>query len=117
MDHYETPDSVRVSVYAKGASPPPQSSVTIKPDAVDLDLWLPALPSQPGIPRRVVRTLVPFASVDPSKSTFTIGKFKTDIVLIKAKPGVSWPALEAGNGAVGYGLTFGREVDAQHNGH
>lgn len=115
VDHYETPDSVRVSVYAKGAALPPESEVTIAPDAVSLDLWLPPPPGRPNVPRRVLRTLRPFAPVDPAHSSFTIGKFKTDIVLAKATPGVSWPALEAGDGAVGYGLTFGREVDAQHN--
>lgn len=113
VDHYETPDSVHVSVYAKRATS--ESSVTIKANAIELDLWLPALPGK-DVPRRSQRTLKPFAPVDPAKSSFTIGKFKTEIVLAKATPGISWPALEASDSVFGYGLTFGREQDAPNNG-
>lgn len=115
VDHYETPDSVRVSVYAKGANPS-HSSVTIQPESIEWDLWLPALPTNPEVPRRAQRTLHPFAPVNSTKSSFTIGKFKTEIVLVKATPGISWPALEANDSVYGYGLTFGREQDAPHNG-
>ena len=100
IDHYETPNDVRVTVYARGVDRE-QSTIAIRADAVDLALQL-------GDGRRFERTLVPYAEIDAAASSYTIGSIKVELVLAKKARGVSWPALERTDHVAGYGLTFGR---------
>jgi len=58
--------------------------------------------------RRFERTLLPFAPIDAAASSYTLGKMKVDLVLVKKQGGESWPTLERGEPVYGYGLTFGR---------
>ncbi|EPQ30323.1 uncharacterized protein PFL1_01849 [Pseudozyma flocculosa PF-1] len=111
MDHYETPNDVRLTVYAKNVQSE-RSRIAFRADAVEFDLVLPALPtSASGNARRFTKTLAPFSDIDPAASSFVVSKFKVDLVLVKAQKGQSWPALERGDKVVGYGLTFGRDKD------
>ncbi|SNX83884.1 related to diploid state maintenance protein chpA [Melanopsichium pennsylvanicum] len=109
MDHYETPNDVRLTVYAK-AVVADKSSIDFKNDSVIFSLWLPPAPgSSSG--RRFQKVLKPFASIVPAESSFNITKFKVDLVLTKQAKGQSWPCLESGDTPIGYGLTFGRDKD------
>lgn len=110
MDHYETPNDVRLTVYAKAVEVG-ASSIQFHEDRIVFDLALPALPSGSGRPRRFVKTLRPFAPILPQESSFNITKFKVDLVLSKHAKGQSWPCLEQGDKVLGYGLTFGRDKD------
>lgn len=106
IDHYETPADVRVTVYAKGVIPE-ESSIAFEQDRVEMSLCLAPTPSI-AQKRRFVRTLQPFSAIDPAASSFSIGKMKVDMVLVKAESGISWPTLERSDQVHGYGLTFGR---------
>ncbi|PWN47879.1 chord-domain-containing protein [Violaceomyces palustris] len=106
MDHYETPSDLRLTVYAKGVDMG-KSSIVFKDDEVILSLSLPPLNGS-APPRRFQRTLETFSTILPDQSSFQTTKFKVDLVLTKAEKGQSWPCLERGEKAVGYGLTFGR---------
>lgn len=109
MDHYETPNDVRLTVYAKAVDAA-NSSIEFKPDAVVFSLLLPPAPGS-SRSRRFRKTLRPFAPIVPADSTFNITKFKVDLVLTKQTKGQSWPCLESGDRVIGYGLTFGRDKD------
>jgi hypothetical protein len=111
IDHYETPADVRVTVYAKGVEQD-RSSVTINDDQIEFSLRLPPLPTGSDRPRRFQKTMLPYAAIDAAASTFNITRFKIDLILVKQQRGESWPALERGDQALGYGLTFGRRLDA-----
>lgn len=111
IDHYETPADVRITVYAKGVEME-RSRIELRQDAVLLSLALPALPATPNNLRRFNRILAPYAPIDATASSFTVTRFKVDLVLVKQARGQSWPALERGDKAFGYGLTFGRKLDA-----
>ncbi|KDN53069.1 chord-domain-containing protein [Tilletiaria anomala UBC 951] len=112
VDHYETPDDVRVTVYAKAVQTE-KSKVEFREDAVLLSLEMPPAPGGSDLPRRHERVLKPFANIDADSSTFTFTKFKVDLVLVKKVKGQSWPSLESGDKAIGYGLTFGRSKDVR----
>lgn len=107
LDHYETPDDVRITVYAKAVDSA-KSVVNIQPEEVRLDLHLDPVGSITHA-RRFERVLLPYASVHPEKSSFTISKMKVDLILVKAAPNQSWPALERGDPVHGYGVTFGNK--------
>lgn len=107
IDHYETPGDVRVTVYAKGVLPD-ESKIEIQEEQVVLSLCLGPTPSIPH-KRRFERTLQPYAKVDAGKSSYSLGKVKLDMTLVKQASGVSWPTLERGEQVFGYGLTFGRQ--------
>ncbi|WFC95396.1 hypothetical protein MBRA1_002044 [Malassezia brasiliensis] len=79
LDHYETPDDVRVTVYAKAVDAA-KSVVDIQTDQVCLDLHLEPVGSIKHA-RRFEKTLLPYSEVDPEKSSYTIGKMKLDLVL------------------------------------
>ncbi|EST05118.1 Cysteine/histidine-rich domain protein [Kalmanozyma brasiliensis GHG001] len=109
MDHYETPNDVRLTVYAKSVDAA-NSSIEFKEDGVVFSLLLPpATGSSRG--RRFRKVLKPFASINPTDSSFNVTKFKVDLVLVKQQKGQSWPCLESGDKVIGYGLTFGRDKD------
>lgn len=109
MDHYETPNDVRLTVYAKAVDAA-NSSIEFKEDGVVFSLLLPpATGSSRG--RRFRKVLKPFATIIPADSSFNITKFKVDLVLTKQQKGQSWPCLESGDKVIGYGLTFGRDKD------
>ncbi|KAN0064726.1 hypothetical protein ACQY0O_001781 [Thecaphora frezii] len=111
IDHYETPTDVRLTVYAKGVEGD-KSRITFEEQAVHFSLSLPPAPGTSlSRPRKFLRTLHTFAPIDASASTYTLSKFKVDLVLVKRAKGQSWPALESGDAVVGYGLTFGRDKD------
>ena len=109
MDHYETPNDIRLTVYAKAVDAA-NSSIEFKEDGVVFSLLLPpAASSSRG--RRFRKVLKPFAPITPAESSFNITKFKVDLVLTKQAKGQSWPCLESGDRVIGYGLTFGRDKD------
>lgn len=105
IDHYETPTDVRITVYAKAVDAA-VSTVAIGKQEVLLDLSL-APAGSIAHTRRFQRTLRPFGEVDVEQSSYSIGKMKLDLVLVKATPGQSWPALERDDPVYGYGVTFG----------
>ncbi|WFC99855.1 hypothetical protein MYAM1_002601 [Malassezia yamatoensis] len=107
MDHYETPDDVRITVYAKSVNSV-ESQIQLSPEEVQLDLQMDPVGSITHI-RRFQRTLLPYALIDPEKSSYTISKMKVDLVLVKAVSGQTWPALERGDPVHGYGVTFGNK--------
>lgn len=109
MDHYETPNDVRLTVYAKAVDAG-QSSIEFQEQGVVFSLLLPPAPGSTR-PRRFRKVLTPFAPIVPAESSFNITKFKVDLVLAKHAKGQSWPCLESGDRVVGYGLTFGRDKD------
>ncbi len=109
MDHYETPNDVRLTVYAKAVDAA-KSSIEFNDDSITFSLLLPPAPgSSRG--RRFHKVLKPFAPISPTDSSFNITKFKVDLVLTKQAKGQSWPCLESGDRVIGYGLTFGRDKD------
>ncbi|PKI82469.1 hypothetical protein MVES_003675 [Malassezia vespertilionis] len=77
IDHYETPAHVHVTVYAKNIDPA-QSLIVFEHEHVVLSLLLAPMGSITE-PRRFDRTLEPYAAIDPSASTYTIGKMKLDL--------------------------------------
>lgn len=109
MDHYETPNDIRLSVYAKAVDAA-NSSIEFKQDAVVFSLSMPPTNAS-SRPRRFRKLLKPFAPIVPADSSFNITKFKVDLVLTKQQKGHSWPCLESGDRVIGYGLTFGRDKD------
>ncbi|WFD27883.1 hypothetical protein MNAN1_002891 [Malassezia nana] len=108
MDHYETPGDVRVTVYAKGVDAA-QSTIEIRETEVELSLLLAPTPTVPQA-RRFERTLRPYGRINASASSYTLGKMKLDMVLVKQQHGESWPALERDEPVYGYGVTFGRRT-------
>ncbi|CBQ73207.1 related to diploid state maintenance protein chpA [Sporisorium reilianum SRZ2] len=109
MDHYETPNDVRLTVYAKAVDAA-NSSIEFQQDGVVFSLALPPA-SGSTRPRRFRKVLKPFAPIVPAESSFNMTKFKVDLVLTKLHKGQSWPCLESGDRVIGYGLTFGRGKD------
>lgn len=109
MDHYETPNDVRLTVYAKAVEAD-KSSIEFNEESVTFSLLLPPLNGSSRA-RRFQKVLKPFAPISPADSSFNITKFKVDLVLTKKQKGQSWPCLESGDRVIGYGLTFGRDKD------
>lgn len=109
MDHYETPNDVRLTVYAKAVDAS-NSCIEFKDDGVVFSLLLPPAAGSTRA-RRFHKVLKSFAPIVPADSSFNITKFKVDLVLTKQLKGQSWPCLESGDRPIGYGLTFGRDKD------
>jgi hypothetical protein len=90
---------------------------------VKIALALPDAPS--GSKRRYERVLRPFAPIDAAASSFRLTKFKLDLhrrrsvrpalithrrfAQVKKSANESWPTLESGERALGWGNTFGRK--------
>lgn len=110
MDHYETPDEVRMTIYCKGVKMD-QSKVLLEDDDIFLSLALPPTPASNNKPRRHLLHLPLYGPIEPHPtSTFTVStsKIKMDLTLVKKHKGSSWPTLQRGGTGGGYGLTFGR---------
>ncbi|KAI0035722.1 HSP20-like chaperone [Vararia minispora EC-137] len=99
LDHYQTPSTVQVSVYAKKADKS-RSVVSFGNNTLVLDLFLPDS-------KRFHRTLELFGPIDPTTSKFEILGTKVDIML-KKRDGRSWTLLEKTDRDLGgVALTFG----------
>jgi len=99
IDHYQTPSTVYVTVFAKQTDKE-RSSVKIEENEIRLDLSLPG-------PKRFTRTVQLFGPVDPSASSFTVFGSKVEIRL-KKRDGRSWALLEKTDRDLGpITLTFG----------
>ncbi|PWN24207.1 chord-domain-containing protein [Microstroma glucosiphilum] len=109
MDHYETPDEIRMTVYSKGVKME-DSSIEIAEEDVLLSLSLPPAPGATA-PRRHLLHLPLYAALDPAGSSYKVSpsRIKIDLVLRKKQAGASWPTLIRGGPQAGYGLTFGRK--------
>lgn len=99
IDHYQTPNEVHVSVFAKQADRD-KSSVTIEETQVHLDLFLPGQ-------KRFKRTLNLFGPVFPQESSYQFYGTKVEVQL-KKLDGRSWTLLEKTTRDIGnISLTFG----------
>ncbi|KAF9228583.1 chord-domain-containing protein [Gyrodon lividus] len=99
VDHYQTPNEVYVSVFAKQADKE-RSKITIAETQVHLDLHLPAQ-------KRFKRTIQLFGPVEPDGSTYKFYGSKVEIVLKKLDTR-SWTLLEKTTHDLGnITLTFG----------
>ncbi|KAI6126199.1 chord-domain-containing protein [Pisolithus croceorrhizus] len=99
IDHYQTPNEVHVSVFAKQADRD-KSSVTVEEMQVHLDLFLPGQ-------KRFKRTLNLFGPVLPQESSYQFYGTKVE-VLLKKLDGRSWTLLEKTTRSIGnISLTFG----------
>jgi len=104
IDHYQTPEKVHVSVYAKKADKE-KSKIVFNDDQIHLDLYLPQS-------KRFQHTLILYDRINPGTSSFTFFGTKVDLQLDKAVV-TSWSFLERPSEATvanlpnGYGLTFG----------
>ncbi|KZV75756.1 chord-domain-containing protein [Peniophora sp. CONT] len=99
MDHYQTPHSVQVSVYAKKTDKD-RSVVRFEETQLVLDLFLPES-------KRFSKTIDLFGPIDPEASSFKFLGTKVDITL-KKKDGRSWTLLEKTDRDLGgVALTFG----------
>ncbi|CAO1625442.1 unnamed protein product [Sympodiomycopsis kandeliae] len=111
MDHYETPDEIRMTIYCKGISPD-SSKILIESNDLLLSLSLPANIASDNQKRRFLYHLPLYAEIEPhpvSSYTISTSKIKMDLTLVKKNKGQSWPSLQRGTpGSGGYGLTFGR---------
>lgn len=110
MDHYETPDEVRMTVYCKGVNMD-DSKVLIESDDLLLSLSLPPTVQSNNAPRRHLLHLPLYAAIEPhpvSNYVVSTSKIKMDLTLVKKQKGQSWPTLQRGGQGGGYGLTFGR---------
>ncbi|CAO1634776.1 unnamed protein product [Parajaminaea phylloscopi] len=111
MDHYETPDEIRMTVYCKGVDVD-QSKILLESGDVLLSLSLPPAPAAGnGRRRRHLLHLPLYADIETEPaSSYTVSpsKIKIDFTLKKKVKGQSWPTLVRGGRGGGYGLTFGR---------
>ncbi|KAI0319796.1 HSP20-like chaperone [Amylostereum chailletii] len=99
IDHYQTPSSVQVTVYAKQADKE-RSTVTFAETQLYLDLFLPG-------PKRFTRTIELFGPIDSDASSFKYYGTKVDVTL-KKLDGRSWTLLEKTDRDLGnIALTFG----------
>ncbi|KAG9040271.1 hypothetical protein FRB95_000201 [Tulasnella sp. JGI-2019a] len=100
IDHYQTPSTVHVTVYAKKVDQD-RSSVVIKDEHVHLDLYLPES-------KRCLQTLTLYGTVQPDQSTFKIFGTKVEITLVK-KQARAWSLLEKTDAELppAFGYTFG----------
>ncbi|KIJ17265.1 hypothetical protein PAXINDRAFT_175795, partial [Paxillus involutus ATCC 200175] len=99
IDHYQTPNEVYVSVFAKQADKE-RSKVTIGETQVHLDLCLPAQ-------RRFKRTIPLYGPVEPHRSTYKFYGSRVEVVLRKLDTR-SWTVLEKTTHDLGnMSLTFG----------
>jgi len=99
IDHYQTPSTVHVTVFAKQTDKA-QSIVKIEENEIYFDLYLPG-------PKRFTRSVQLFGPVDPSASSFTIFGTKVEVQL-KKRDGRSWTLLEKTGRDLGpVSFTFG----------
>ncbi|KZT54585.1 chord-domain-containing protein [Calocera cornea HHB12733] len=102
LDHYQTPSTVQVSVFAKKADKA-RSTVVITPSTVSLDLFLPEH-------KRFRRTLRLYGPIVPAESEYTILGSKVELKLVKTDTR-SWNMLELPREGTpvpeGFNLTFG----------
>ncbi|THH11827.1 hypothetical protein EW145_g395 [Phellinidium pouzarii] len=99
MDHYQTPQTVCVSIFAKQADRT-RSIVNFTENEVRLDLFLPDS-------KRFTRSLELFGPIIPEESKYSIMGTKVELVL-KKKDNRSWNILERTNHDLGgFNLTFG----------
>jgi len=85
VDHYQTPNEVHVSVFAKQADKD-KSKVTVEETQVHFDLYLPAQ-------KRFKRTIQLFGPVEPERSSYKFFGTKVEVVLKKLDTR-SWTVLE-----------------------
>jgi len=99
IDHYQTPDQVHVSVFAKKVDKE-RSSVQFEDTKVILDLYLPDN-------KRFSRTIELFGNITPRESTFQYFGTKVEVHLQKSD-NRSWTVLEKTDRDLGnVSLTFG----------
>ncbi|KLO14177.1 chord-domain-containing protein [Schizopora paradoxa] len=98
IDHYQTPSTVCVSVFAKKADKE-RSKVSFEESQVHLDLYLPDS-------KRFQRSLNLYGPILPDESNFSILGTKVELNL-KKKDGKSWNLLEATDKEIGFNLIFG----------
>jgi len=99
VDHYQTPNQVHVSIFAKQVDTE-RSSVQFEASRVKLDLYLPGN-------RRFTKTIDLFGSIDPNSSTFQYFGTKVELRLKKTDTR-SWTVLEKTERDLGnISLTFG----------
>jgi len=102
IDHYQTPQTVQVSVFAKKADKE-KSTVVIGEDSVDLDLFLPDH-------KRFTKTIKLFGPIKAEESSSTILGTKVELKLVKVDAR-SWNMLETPREGTpvpeGFNLTFG----------
>ncbi|KZS99397.1 CS-domain-containing protein, partial [Laetiporus sulphureus 93-53] len=100
IDHYQTPTTVHVSVFAKQADQE-RSTVKIERNAIHLDLYLPAS-------KRFRKPIELFGPVDPEASSFKYYGTKVELNL-KKNDTRSWailskPTRDLGNIALTFGV-------------
>jgi len=98
IDHYQTPQEVHVSIFAKQVDKE-RSSVEFKPDQIHIDFYLPGL-------KRFRRVLNLFGPIDPESSSFKVYGTKVEL-LLKKRDGKSWAVLEKTEQYLPIQLTFG----------
>jgi len=99
IDHYQTPKTVCVSVFAKKADKE-RSKVSFEESQVHLDLYLPDS-------KRFQRSLNLYGTILPDESSFSILGTKVELNLQK-KDSRSWNLLEATDKDIGsFNLIFG----------
>ncbi|KAG8884072.1 hypothetical protein FRB97_005294 [Tulasnella sp. 331] len=100
IDHYQTPSTVHVTVYAKKVNQD-RSSVIIKDEHVYLDLYLPEN-------KRCLQTLTLYGTVQPDQSSFKFYGAKVEITLVKQQAR-AWSLLERTDAELppAFGYTFG----------
>ncbi|KAI0006060.1 HSP20-like chaperone [Russula compacta] len=99
IDHYQTPSTVYVTVFAKQTDKE-RSIIKIEKNEIHFDLYLPG-------PRRFTRSVQLFGPVDASASSFTIFRTKVEVKL-KKHDGRSWTLLEKTDRDLGpVSFTFG----------
>lgn len=99
IDHYQTPNTVCVSVFAKKADKE-RSQVSFEESQVHLDLHLPDS-------KRFQRSLNLYGPILPDESSFAILGTKVELNL-KKKDGKSWNLLETTDKDIGgFNLIFG----------
>ncbi|KAI0306546.1 chord-domain-containing protein [Multifurca ochricompacta] len=116
IDHYQTPSTVHVTVFAKQADKE-RSTIKIEENEIHFDLYLPG-------PKRFTQSVHLFGPVEPSASSFTIFGTKVELgyiipifnllrnfqveVKLKKLDGRSWTLLERTDRDVGpISFTFG----------
>ncbi|KAI9466240.1 HSP20-like chaperone [Lactarius psammicola] len=99
IDHYQTPSTVYVTVFAKQADKE-RSTVKIGENEIHFDLYLPGS-------KRFTRSVQLFGPVDSSASSFTVFGTKIEVKL-KKLDGRSWTLLEKTDRDLGpVSFTFG----------
>lgn len=99
IDHFQTPQEVHVSVFAKQVDKE-RSTINFQPDQIHLDLYLAGS-------KRFRRALNLFGPIDPDSSSFQVYGTKVEL-LLKKQDGRSWTVLEQTAQDLGnIQLTFG----------